>query len=32
VRGELARVPGIHEVLFCCFSAGDAAIYQELLG
>jgi O-acetyl-ADP-ribose deacetylase (regulator of RNase III) len=32
VRGELARVPGIREVLFCCFSAGDAAIYQELLG
>lgn len=32
VRGELARVPGIREVLFCCFSAGDLAIYQELLG
>jgi O-acetyl-ADP-ribose deacetylase (regulator of RNase III) len=32
VREELARVPGIREVLFCCFSAGDAAIYQELLG
>jgi O-acetyl-ADP-ribose deacetylase (regulator of RNase III) len=32
VRGELARLPAIHEVLFCCFSAGDAAIYQELLG
>jgi O-acetyl-ADP-ribose deacetylase (regulator of RNase III) len=32
VRGELARVPGIREVLFCCFSAGDAAIYQALLG
>lgn len=32
VRGELARLPGIREVLFCCFSAGDLAIYQELLG
>lgn len=32
VRGELARFPGIREVLFCCFSAGDLAIYQELLG
>jgi O-acetyl-ADP-ribose deacetylase (regulator of RNase III) len=32
VRGELARVPLVREVLFCCFSAGDAAIYQELLG
>jgi O-acetyl-ADP-ribose deacetylase (regulator of RNase III) len=32
VRDELARVPGIREVLFCCFSAGDAAIYRELLG
>ncbi|HEX9185103.1 MAG TPA: O-acetyl-ADP-ribose deacetylase [Burkholderiales bacterium] len=32
VRGELARLPGIREVLFCCFSASDLAIYQELLG
>lgn len=32
LRGELARAPGIREVLFCCFSAGDAAIYQGLLG
>ena len=27
--GELARPPG--EVSFCCFSAGDLAIYEELL-
>ena len=32
VRGELARVPGIREVLFCCFSAGDLATYRKLLG
>ena len=32
VRGELARGPGIREVLFCCFSAGDLATYRKLLG
>ncbi len=28
VRSELARYPGVDEVLFCCFSAGDLAVYQ----
>ena len=31
-RGELARLPAIREVRFCCFSAGDLAIYERLLG
>lgn len=31
VRAELARYPGIDEVLFCCFSAGDLAVYQRAL-
>lgn len=31
VRVELARYPGIDEVLFCCFSAGDLAVYQKAL-
>lgn len=32
VRGQLARLPSIREVLFCCFSPGDLAIYESLLG
>jgi len=31
VRSSAARYPGIAEVVFCCFSSGDAAIYQRLL-
>ncbi len=31
VRAELARYPGIDEVLFCCFSANDLAVYQKAL-
>ncbi|OLU26313.1 O-acetyl-ADP-ribose deacetylase [Pseudomonas sp. PA15(2017)] len=31
VRAELTRYPGIDEVLFCCFSAGDLAVYQRAL-
>ena len=32
VRAQLARFPAIREVVFCCFSAGDLAIYERLLG
>ena len=31
VRDEIVKYPGIEEVLFCCFSEGDRAIYEELL-
>ncbi len=31
VRAELPRYPGIDEVLFCCFSANDLAVYQKAL-
>nr|WP_288499948.1 O-acetyl-ADP-ribose deacetylase [uncultured Pseudomonas sp.] len=31
VRAELARHPGVDEVLFCCFSANDLAVYQKAL-
>lgn len=31
VRTTLAECPAVGEVLFCCFSAGDFAIYQRLL-
>jgi O-acetyl-ADP-ribose deacetylase (regulator of RNase III) len=31
VREQLARYPGIREVVFCCFSRGDLAIYEALL-
>lgn len=31
VRSTLAEVPSICEVIFCCFSASDLAIYQRLL-
>jgi len=31
VRDTAARVPGIREVIFCCFSRSDLEIYQSLL-
>lgn len=31
VRDTLARLPAIREVVFCCFSAADRALYQDLL-
>ena len=31
VLEELVKYPGIEEVLFCCFSEGDRAVYEELL-
>jgi O-acetyl-ADP-ribose deacetylase (regulator of RNase III) len=31
VREHAARVPTLREVVFCCFSAGDLAVYQALL-
>jgi O-acetyl-ADP-ribose deacetylase len=31
VRATLPGLPGIREVIFCCFSAGDVAIYQHVL-
>jgi O-acetyl-ADP-ribose deacetylase (regulator of RNase III) len=31
VREQLVRFPGIREVVFCCFSPGDLAIYEALL-
>ena len=31
VRSSLAKHTGIEEVIFCCFSATDLAIYEELL-
>lgn len=31
VRAEIASLPGITEVLFCCFSANDLAVYQRTL-
>lgn len=32
VRVALAELPMIEEVIFCCFSAGDLAIYNAALG
>ena len=32
VRDGLARHPGISRVVFCCFSEGDAALYERLAG
>ncbi|HEY0665959.1 MAG TPA: O-acetyl-ADP-ribose deacetylase [Gallionella sp.] len=32
VRSSLAVPTSIREVIFCCFSAGDLAVYQLLLG
>ena len=31
VRRELAHHPSIREVIFCCFSEGDLALYRHLL-
>jgi O-acetyl-ADP-ribose deacetylase (regulator of RNase III) len=31
VRAALAQYRGIEEVIFCCFSAGNLAVYQRLL-
>lgn len=31
VSAFLARDSGMHEVIFCCFSAADQAVYQRLL-
>lgn len=31
VQAELPGLPGITEVLFCCFSASDLALYQRTL-
>ena len=31
VRAALKEMPGIEEVVFCCFSAGDLAVYEKLL-
>jgi O-acetyl-ADP-ribose deacetylase (regulator of RNase III) len=32
VRAMLEEHDMVQEVIFCCFSAGDLAVYQELLG
>ncbi|MEX6502655.1 O-acetyl-ADP-ribose deacetylase [Pseudomonas zhanjiangensis] len=32
VRATLGELTGIREVLFCCFSDSDLAIYQRLIG
>ncbi len=31
VRAALAEAPSVREVVFCCFSAGDLAVYVEVL-
>lgn len=31
-RSSLAGLTSVREVIFCCFSAGDLAIYRRLLG
>ena len=31
VRAHVSRVPVIEEVVFCCFSADDHAVYEALL-
>jgi O-acetyl-ADP-ribose deacetylase (regulator of RNase III) len=31
VREALLELPGIREVIFCCFSKGDLAVYQRVL-
>ena len=31
VRASLLEFPGLQEVVFCCFSAGDLRIYRDLL-
>ena len=32
VRASLPEFPAIEEVIFCCFSARDLAVYERLLG
>jgi len=32
VRALVPEYPGIREVVFCCFSAADLAVYENLLG
>ncbi|HXF61034.1 MAG TPA: O-acetyl-ADP-ribose deacetylase [Caldilineaceae bacterium] len=32
VRASLPEFPAIEEVIFCCFSARDLAVYEQLLG
>jgi O-acetyl-ADP-ribose deacetylase (regulator of RNase III) len=32
VRSAMADLPGLEEVVFCCFSAADLARYESLLG
>lgn len=32
VRAEVVNLPGLVEVIHCCFGATDLAIYRELLG
>jgi len=32
VHAQLPRFPGLREVVFCCFSQDDLAIYESLLG
>jgi O-acetyl-ADP-ribose deacetylase (regulator of RNase III) len=31
VRASLLEFPGVQDVVFCCFSAGDLQIYRDLL-
>ncbi|MET7016090.1 O-acetyl-ADP-ribose deacetylase, partial [Uliginosibacterium flavum] len=31
VREALPDCPGVHDVIFCCFSAADLALYEALL-
>ena len=31
VRSSLTKLASIQEVIFCCFSAGDLAVYQRLI-
>jgi O-acetyl-ADP-ribose deacetylase (regulator of RNase III) len=32
VRRSLLEVPTVHEVIFCCFSPRDLAVYEDVLG
>jgi O-acetyl-ADP-ribose deacetylase (regulator of RNase III) len=31
VRAAMLELPSIREVIFCCFSKGDLAVYQRIL-
>ncbi len=31
VRSALSEFPGFEEIIFCCFSPGDLAVYEKLL-